>query len=121
MVAVETVIDVSRPADSSISHRVVYGDPEATAQAAQTARSSSSYKRNISPEILNIQGNHDSRKYSEKQRRKRQAIHISLKELLASMELGEHGGVARTVGEKWSDEVKRCGGITRKHLRYRVP
>ncbi len=112
---IELLYDVSRPADPSISQRVVYGDPQTAAQAAQAARRSSSYKRNISTENFDLQATQANNDYGDQQRRKRQAIHISLKELLSSMALGEHGGVARAVGERWESDVAQCGGITRKH------
>jgi len=115
MPAVKTY-DVSRPADPSVSHRVVYADPGVAAQAAQAARRSSSYKRNISTENLDLQAKQANNEYGEQQRRKRQAVHISLKELMVSMELGEHGAIAQAIGEKWSTDVNQCGGITRKHV-----
>jgi len=51
----------------------------------------------------------------EKSRREKRGYHAELVRLLESMERGDHGLLAQSVGRKWLSEVKRCPGVVRRH------
>jgi len=51
----------------------------------------------------------------EKSRREKRGYHAELVRSLEAMAAGDHGLLARSVGEKWLSEVKRCPGVVRRH------
>jgi len=51
----------------------------------------------------------------EKSRRVKRGYHAELVRLLEAMEKGDHGLSAKSVGQKWLGDVKRCPGVVRRH------
>jgi len=67
-----------------------------------------------SPRVFRENGDSESG-WREKSRREKRGYHAERVRLLEAMARGDHGLIARSVGEKWLSEVRRCPGVVRRH------